>query len=228
MGESGPLPHPSWGAHSGEGSCHTRSSSPHRFVDVTLGPWVRGREGIEAWMVVGTDTRVLLPWLRSRRGQSAWVPPGPFLTACTRNQLKGSCPQVLFWGHAGLSPHPLLLPGAPCPASFPPGVGLLALVHTAGKRKWAQDPSPLPLVLSPAAWGYQALLAFLGSSALVQSPGRGYLPPKTTRIPLPGAETPSCSLEPPSALGSPGNPALPSPLAPSFLCLSPRPSLRDS
>lgn len=134
--------------------------------------------------------------------------------------------------HAGLSPHPLLLPGAPCPASFPPGVGLLALVHTAGKRKWAQDPrapkkGPLPLVLSPAAGGYQALLAFLGSSALVQSPGRGYLPPKTTRIPLPRAETPSCSLEPPSALGSPGNPALPSPLAPSFLCPSPL-SLRDS
>ncbi|CAI9176000.1 unnamed protein product [Rangifer tarandus platyrhynchus] len=86
---------------------------------------------------------------------------------------------------------------------------------------------PLPLVLSPAAGGYQALLALLGSSALVQSPGRGYLPPKTTRIPLPGAETPSCSLEPPSALGSPGNPALPSPLAPSFLCPSPS-SLRDS
>lgn len=120
MGELGPLPHPSWGAHSGEGSCHTRSSSPHRFVDVTLGPWVRGREGIEAWMVVGTDTRVLLPWLRSRRGQSAWAHPGPFLTACTRNQLKASCPQVLFWGHAGHTQgFPLILCCCPAPHALP-------------------------------------------------------------------------------------------------------------
>lgn len=101
MGESGPLLHPSRGAHSREGSCHTRSSSPHRFVDVTLGPWVRGKEGIEAWMEVGTDARVLLPWLRCCRGQSAWAPPGPFLTALTRKQPRASCPQLLFWGHTG-------------------------------------------------------------------------------------------------------------------------------
>lgn len=101
MGELGPLPHPSRGAHSGEGSCHTRSSSPHRFVDVTLGPWVRGREGIEAWMEVGTDARVLLPRLRCCRGQSAWAPPGPFLAALTWKQPRASCPQLLFWGHTG-------------------------------------------------------------------------------------------------------------------------------
>ena len=149
--------------------------------------------------------------------------PEPHAPSCSSGDTRGTCRAF---------PHPLLLPGAQCPASFPPGVGLLALVHTAGKRKWGLDSStpqkgPLPLVLSPAAGGYQALLAFLGFSAFVQSPGRGYLPPKTTRIPPPGAETPSCSPERLLALGSPGNPARPSPRAPLLLCLS-LSSLRDS
>ena len=130
MGESGPLLHPSRGAHSGEGSCHTRSSSPHRFVDVTLGPWVRGKEGIEAWMEVGTDARVLLPWLRCCRGQSAWAPPGPFLTALTRKQ-----PAVIASQSSGCDPSsssscPALRPSLPTsPSSLLPPPLLLSSVQ---------------------------------------------------------------------------------------------------
>lgn len=92
----------------------------HSRVDVTLGPWVRGREGIKAWMEVGTDTGVLLPRLRSCRGQSAWAPPGALLAALTRNQPRASCPQVLFWGHTGhMQGFPLILCCRPAPSALP-------------------------------------------------------------------------------------------------------------
>lgn len=84
----------------------------------------------------------------------SFMPPAAF-PRCTRRHTQGF-------------PSPFAAArGAQCPASFPPGVGLLALVHTAGKRKWAQDPrAPSPSCPEPSSRGYQALLAFLGFSAL--------------------------------------------------------------
>lgn len=92
-------------------------------------------------MVVGTDARVLLPWLRSRRGQSAWAPTGPFLAARTRNQLRASCPQVLFWGHTGhMQGFPLILCCCPVPCQLSPRCG------PAGScpHSWEEEVGPGP------------------------------------------------------------------------------------
>ena len=90
-----PLPHASRGAHSGERGPATQGAVTWWVcpMDVTLSPWVRGREQTEAWMEVGADVRVLPLRLVSHRCRPAWalwgalsLLPGNSSFALTQNQ----------------------------------------------------------------------------------------------------------------------------------------------
>ena len=121
-----------------------------------------------------------------------------------------------------LSPQPLLVPSAQpafplvwaCRAPVPP-----CWVEEVGPGPQSTPEDPLPLILSPESGRCRALLAFLGSSPLVESPRRGYLPPQTSRTPTPGPGSSFLLMEAPSpGVWEPSPPLALFPLPP-FLCL---------
>lgn len=231
MGELGPLSHPSRGAHSREGACHTRSSSPHRFVDVTLSPWAGGeRELRPGWrwgQTLGSCCLGSGPAGASQpghlQGLSSLLLPGisPELHA-------PSCFSGDTRGTRRAFPHPLLPPGAQCPASFPPGVGLLALVHTAGKRKWAQDPrAPSPSCPEPSSRGLPGPPGLSGLLSLCVVSWQWVPPSQDPQDPIPRSRNSFLLAGAPVGPGPSWEPSPPLAPCPLFLCLS-LPSLKDS